>query len=55
MPKEDAAKRCRDIVKRLKWKAPVYEISAISGDGTRELTFDIMNYLEENDEAAQVR
>lgn len=55
MPKEDAAERCRDIIKRLKWKAPVYEISAISGDGTRELTFDIMNYLEENDEAAQVR
>lgn len=53
MPKEDAEKRCRDIVKRLKWKGPVYEISAISGDGTRELTFDIMNYLEENDEAAQ--
>ena len=55
MPKEDAAERCRDIIKRLKWTAPVYEISAISGDGTRELTFDIMNYLEENDEAAQVR
>lgn len=53
LPKEDAEKRCRDIVKRLKWKGPVYEISAISGDGTRELTFDIMNYLEENNEATQ--
>jgi GTPase len=53
MPREDAQLRCRDIVKRLKWKGPVYEISAISGDGTRELTFDIMNYLEENDETAQ--
>jgi GTP-binding protein len=53
MPKEDAQIRCRDIVKRLQWKGPVFEISAISGDGTRELVFDIMNYLEENDEATQ--
>lgn len=53
LPKEEAEKRCRDIVKRLKWKGPVYEISAISAEGTREMTFDIMNYLEENNEAAQ--
>ncbi|HEY9050524.1 MAG TPA: Obg family GTPase CgtA [Gammaproteobacteria bacterium] len=52
LPKEDAETRCRDIVERLDWKGPVYEISAISGNGTKELTFDIMNYLEENDEDA---
>jgi GTP-binding protein len=52
MLKEDAELRCRDIVQRLDWQGPVYEISAISGDGTRELVFDIMNYLEENDESA---
>ena len=52
LPQEDAEQRCRDIVERLDWKGPVYEISAISGNGTKELVFDIMNYLEENDEDA---
>ena len=53
LPKDEAQKRCKDIVKRLKWKAPVYEITAINGNGTRELTFDIMKFLEKNNEAAQ--
>jgi GTP-binding protein len=52
LPREDAEEICRDIVERMNWQGPVYEISAISGDGTRELIFDIMNYLEENDEDA---
>ncbi len=52
LPREDAEIRCRDIVQRLEWDGPVYEISAISGNGTKELVFDIMNYLEENDEDA---
>ncbi|MDH5472167.1 MAG: Obg family GTPase CgtA [Gammaproteobacteria bacterium] len=52
LPREDAEQRCKDIIERLNWKGPVYEISAISADGTRELVFDIMNYLEENDENA---
>ena len=52
LPKEDAEARCRDIVEQLNWDGPVYEISAISSDGTREMVFDIMNYLEENDEDA---
>jgi len=52
LPKEDAEATCRDIVERMNWQGPVYEIAAISGEGTRELIFDIMNYLEENDEDA---
>lgn len=52
LPKEEAEVVCRDIIERLNWRGPVYEISAISSDGTREMIFDIMNYLEENDEQA---
>lgn len=52
LPKEDAELVCRDIIDQLKWTGPVYEISAISAEGTKELTFDIMNYLEENNEDA---
>ncbi len=50
LPKEETEVICRNIIERLNWKAPFYEISAISGDGTRELVFDIMNYLEESSE-----
>jgi GTPase len=38
---------CQAIVKDLKWQGPVFKISAINGDGTKELMFAIMNFLEE--------
>lgn len=50
LPKEEADIICSDIVERLNWKGHCYKISAISGEGTRELVFDIMNYLEELNE-----
>ncbi len=52
LPREDAETVCRHIIEQLQWTGPVYEISAISAEGTKELIFDIMNYLEENDEDA---
>jgi len=39
---------CDRIIKELNWQGPVFRISGISGDGTNELTFAIMNYIEEN-------
>jgi len=44
---EEAEECCRMIIKDLKWKGPVYKISAINGKGTSELMFAIMNFLEE--------
>jgi GTP-binding protein len=44
---EDINGRCQAIVDELEWKGPVFKISAINGDGTRELMFAIMNFLEE--------
>jgi GTPase len=38
---------CKSIAKGLKWKDPVFKISAINGNGTKELMFAIMNFLEE--------
>jgi GTP-binding protein len=35
------------LLKKLKWKRPVYRISAISGEGCRELTQDLMRRLEQ--------
>ncbi len=51
MPPADAEKRCKEIVRRLRWKGPVYRISAIQGVGTQELVFGVMKYLEEQAQA----
>ncbi|HEX5649675.1 MAG TPA: hypothetical protein VFX69_08470, partial [Steroidobacteraceae bacterium] len=42
-----AEKRCPEIVRRLRWKGPVYRISGATRQGTQELCRDIMRRLEE--------
>lgn len=42
----DRAKRARKLISTLRWKGPVYEISAIKGDGCRKLVGDLMMRLE---------
>jgi GTP-binding protein len=37
---------CQAIVDELGWTAPVFKIAAINGNGTKELMFAIMNFLE---------
>ncbi len=49
-PKE-AARRTRDIVRRLRWKGPVFQISGATGAGTEELKYAVMHYLEEHPRA----
>lgn len=44
---EEVDQRCQAIVDELEWKGPVFKIAAINGDGTRELMFAIMNFLEQ--------
>jgi len=39
-------KRAKALVKKLAWKGPWFVVSAIKGEGTRELCFAIMEYLE---------
>ncbi len=38
--------RCRDIARRLKWKAPLFAISAVTGEGTQPLVEAVMRHLE---------
>jgi GTP-binding protein len=47
LPPGDAEKRCKEIVRRLRWKGPVYRISGATRQGTQELCRDIMRRLEE--------
>jgi GTP-binding protein len=47
LPEEERKARCRDIVERLQWQGPVFEVAAISGEGTRPLIYAIMEYLDQ--------
>lgn len=42
---EERQAMIEDIVKRLDWQGPVYAISAVTGENTQPLVFDIMRYL----------
>ena len=46
MLEEEVEAHCRAIVERLGWQGPVFRISALQGDGLRDLTFQIMNFLQ---------
>lgn len=46
LPEQDREMRIRDILERLQWQGPVYEVSAINGDGAKRLCGDIMSHLE---------
>jgi len=47
LPADEADQRCQAIIDELEWTGPVFKIAAINGDGTRELMFAIMNFLEQ--------
>jgi GTP-binding protein len=43
----EAKKRAAALVRKLKWTKPWFLISGINGEGTRELTFRVMDFLEQ--------
>ena len=48
IPEEERAARIAAFVKAYRWKGPVFPITAISGEGTRELIFKIQDWLDAN-------
>ena len=48
IPEADREKRAKAFVKKLAWKGPWYLVSGMTGEGTRELCFAIMEFLEAN-------
>ena len=50
LPREQLDDIKRDLIDRLQWNAPVYIISAVSGDGCKSLCNDIMQWLDEQEE-----
>jgi GTP-binding protein len=47
MTPDAAEQRCREIVRRLRWKGPVFRISGATRTGTRELCQAVMRRLDE--------
>lgn len=47
LPEGEREKHAKDLVRRLKWKGPVFRVAAINGAGCRELTGRLMDRLEE--------
>lgn len=48
---EEVEAHCQAIVDGLGWEGPVFRISALQGNGLRDLTYQIMNFLEQEKEA----
>src|SRR6201987_3930161 len=53
LPDDEAEKRARDIVRRLRFRGPPFLISGATGGGTRSLCEAAMRFLEEHDRAAR--
>jgi len=51
IPPDEQQARCDDIVKRLNWQGNIFTISAATGLNTKDLTYKIMKYMD--DEAYQ--
>jgi GTP-binding protein len=43
----EAKKRAAALVKKLRWTRPWFVIAGINGDGTKDLSFKVMEFLEE--------
>ena len=46
IPEDERAARVTAFVKAYRWKGPVFAITAINGEGCRELTFKIQDWLD---------
>jgi len=47
LPEEDVDEYCDMIVKELEWEGPIFKISALKKIGTKELSYAVMDYLDE--------
>jgi GTPase len=46
LPEDKREAAVKKLVKKLKWRGPVYGISALTADGTKRLVQEVMTYLE---------
>lgn len=48
LPKEIQKSHCQEIITRLDWKGPVFQISGLQREGTEALCYAMMQWLEEH-------
>ncbi|HEX2389470.1 MAG TPA: GTPase ObgE [Casimicrobiaceae bacterium] len=53
LPLDERETRAAQFVKALRWKGPMFAISAINGDGCRALTFAVQAWLDEHPKAIE--
>jgi len=53
LPAEEADKRCQSIIEAIKWEGPVFKISAIKKEGTKELCYKLMDFIQESKKSDQ--
>ena len=46
LPEDERVKRVKAFVRSYRWKGPVFAIAAVNGEGCRELTFAIQEWLD---------
>ena len=46
IPEEERAARVKTFVKAYRWKGPVFAVTAINGEGCRELVYKIQEWLD---------
>ncbi|RJX31330.1 MAG: GTPase ObgE [Oxalobacter sp.] len=51
VPEEERKKRVASFVRRMKWKGPVFEISALNRDGCESLIVEIFRHIEQRKQA----
>ena len=47
LPEDEVEACCNAITEALGWSGPTFRISALDGSGLKELTYGIMNFLED--------
>jgi GTP-binding protein len=52
VPEDERARRVKAFVKAYRWKGPVFAITAINGEGCRELVYKIQEWLDAHPTAA---
>lgn len=51
IPEQERESKCSELIEQLKWQGRVFKVSAISKDGTQQLSGKAMDYIEQCKEA----
>ncbi len=46
LPEEDREKTAKEIVRRLRWRGPVFSLSAMTGEGCQALVYAVMDHVD---------